>query len=86
MPQYVMIKQKVNIEGLDPDNIIEKMTEKYKDQPVDLLDGLKIDFENSWVHLRKSNTEPIMRVISEAPTEDEAVKLGQRFMDEVKNI
>ena len=86
MPQYVMIKQKVNIEGLDPDSIIEKMTDKYKDQPVDLLDGLKIDFENSWVHLRKSNTEPIMRVISEAPTEAEAVELGRRFMDEVKQI
>jgi phosphomannomutase len=86
MPQYVMVKQKVNIEGLYPDIIIEKMIEKYKDQPVDLLDGLKIDFQNSWVHLRKSNTEPIMRVISEAPTKEEAEQLAARFMKEIGEI
>ena len=84
LPQYVMIKQKVNIEGMDPDRVLQTMAEKYKDQPMDLLDGVKIDFENSWVHMRKSNTEPIVRVISEAPTEEEARALGERFMNEIK--
>jgi len=83
LPQYVMLKQKVNIEGLDPDDLLSKMIEKYKDQPVNLLDGVKIDFEDSWVHLRKSNTEPIIRVISEAPTKEQAEKLGKKFMDEL---
>lgn len=83
LPQYVMVKQKVNIEGLDPDELLAKMIDKYKDQPVNLLDGVKIDFEDSWVHLRKSNTEPIIRVISEAPTREKAEKLGKRFMDEL---
>ncbi len=84
LPQYVMIKQKVNIEGMDPDRVLQTMAEKYKDQPMDLLDGVKIDFENSWVHMRKSNTEPIVRVISEAPTGEEARTLGERFMNEIK--
>ncbi len=86
LPQYVMIKQKVNIEGMDPDRVLQVMAEKYKDRPIDLLDGVKIDFENSWVHMRKSNTEPIVRVISEAPTEEEALSLGKRFMDEIKAL
>jgi len=86
LPQYVMVKQKVNIEGLDPDQALQIMAERYKDQPINLLDGVKIDFEHSWVHLRKSNTEPIIRVISEAPTEKEAVDLGKKFMDEIKAL
>ena len=85
LPQYAMVKMKVNIEGLDPDRVLAAMTEKYKDMPIDTLDGVKIDFENSWVHLRKSNTEPIVRVIAESPTEDEAQALAQRFMDELKD-
>lgn len=86
LPQYVMIKQKVNIEDLDPDDLLAKMIDKYKDQPVNLLDGVKIDFEDSWVHLRKSNTEPIIRVISEAPTREQAQQLGKRFMEELLKL
>ncbi len=84
LPQYAMVKLKVNIEGRNPDAVLEAMAEKYKEMPIDLLDGVKIDFENSWVHLRKSNTEPIVRVISEAATEKEARELAERFMDEIK--
>lgn len=86
LPQYVMVKQKVNIEGLDPDQALQIMAEKYKDQPINLLDGVKIDFDDRWVHLRKSNTEPIIRVISEAPTEEEAAELGEKFMNEIKAL
>ena len=84
LPQYAMVKLKVNIEGHNPDAVLKAMAEKYKEMPLDLLDGVKIDFENSWVHLRKSNTEPIVRVISEAATEEEAQALAGRFMDEIK--
>jgi phosphomannomutase len=86
LPVYEMVKQKINIEGMDPDDVLEKMAQKYKDQPLDLLDGVKIDFDESWVHLRKSNTEPIVRVISEAPTAKEAEKLASRFMDEINSL
>ncbi|MEJ2543880.1 MAG: hypothetical protein P8Y99_07410 [Calditrichaceae bacterium] len=62
------------------------MAQRYKDHEVNLLDGVKIDIKNSWVHLRKSNTEPIVRIISEAPTAEEAEKLGQKFMAEIKSL
>ncbi|WP_456441665.1 phosphoglucosamine mutase [Caldithrix abyssi] len=83
LPQYEMVKKKVSIEGLNPDEIIERLIEKYKDQEINTLDGLKIDFDDCWVHLRKSNTEPIMRVIAEAPTLKEAEELADRFMKEI---
>ncbi len=86
LPHYEMGKQKVSVEGLDPDRILKEIAKKHSDLPQDHLDGVKIDFENSWVHLRKSNTEPIIRVISEAPNVEEAESLGKRFMDEIKSI
>ena len=84
LPQYHMIKQKVNIEGMDPDQVLQAMIEKYKNEPLNLLDGIKIDFADSWVHLRKSNTEPIVRIIAEAPTEEKALHLCQKFMAEIR--
>jgi len=86
MPQYKMVKEKVSIEGMDPDKVLATMAEKYKDENVNLLDGVKIDFDDSWVHLRKSNTEPIVRVMSEAATEEAAQKLANHFMQEIKQL
>lgn len=86
LPQYSMVKQKVDIAGMNPDQVLETIIEKYKDQEINLLDGVKIDFPESWVHLRKSNTEPIVRVIAEAPTGEEARELAQKFMDEIKAL
>lgn len=84
LPQYHMVKMKANLEGLEPDKVLAKMAEKYKEHPLNTLDGVKIDFEDSWVHLRKSNTEPIVRVIAEAPSEKEARELAERFMTELQ--
>lgn len=86
LPQYKMVKQKVSIEGMDPDKVLSTMAEKYKNEQVNLLDGVKIDFDDSWVHLRKSNTEPIVRVMSEAPTVEQAEKLADQFMAEIKSL
>ena len=58
--------------------------EQYADQEPNTIDGVKIDFEDGWVHLRKSNTEPIIRVYSEAGSEAEARRIGERFMKELK--
>jgi phosphomannomutase len=66
LPRYHMVKDKINIEGKNPDIIINKLIDQFADKKVDLLDGLKIDEENYWIHLRKSNTEPIIRIIAEA--------------------
>ena len=62
---------------------VEKVKEKYQAQKPNTLDGVKIDFEDSWVHLRKSNTEPIIRVYTEAPTQELADKLMNRFKEEL---
>mgnify|MGYP005840687543 FL=1 len=86
LPQYHMVKEKVNIEGIDPDKVLQAMIGKYKNETLNLLDGVKIDFNDSWVHLRKSNTEPIVRIIAEAPTEEKALQLCQKFMDEIRVI
>ena len=61
-----MVKEKINIEGKNPDQIIKKLIDKLSGKKINLLDGVKIDEEDYWVHLRKSNTEPIIRIIAEA--------------------
>jgi len=86
LPQYKIVKKKINIEGLNPDDLLQKMSEKHKDKKIDFLDGLKIDTENTWVHLRKSNTEPIIRVMSEAPTEKEAKDLANTYLKEIQSL
>ncbi|MBN2424253.1 MAG: phosphoglucosamine mutase [Calditrichaceae bacterium] len=86
LPAYEMVKQKVNLGNMNPDKVLEQIAQKYKNQPIDLLDGVKIDFDDTWVHLRKSNTEPIVRIISEAPLREEAEKLASRFMDEINSL
>ncbi len=84
LPQYKIVKSKINIEGLQPDKILEKIAKDHADQPINFLDGLKIDTDTTWIHLRKSNTEPIIRIMAEAPTEPEAQQLVQKYMAEIK--
>jgi phosphomannomutase len=86
LPQYHIVKEKITIEGKDPDKILELMAERHTDKEINFLDGLKIDAANTWVHLRKSNTEPIIRVMAEAPTEMEANKLVRQYFDELASL
>ena len=84
-PHYEMAKNRIDLkEGSNPDAILAKMKEKYQGDNVTTIDGVKIDFEDKWVHLRKSNTEPIIRVYSEAHTAKEAQDLGERFVKEIE--
>jgi phosphomannomutase len=86
-PKYEMSKNKIQLTPeIDVDSILLKMKEKYKNERVNDIDGVKIDFTNEWVHLRKSNTEPIIRVYSESGTENDAAKLAQRIIDEIHKI
>lgn len=86
-PHYEMAKNRIDLkEGSNPDTILAKMKEKYQGDNVTTIDGVKIDFEDKWVHLRKSNTEPIIRVYSEAHTAKEAQDLGERFVKEIESL
>ena len=83
-PAYFMAKNKIQLEpGMDVDALIREVRDKYQNERINEVDGLKIDFENSWVHLRKSNTEPIIRVYTEAHTPEAADELGNRFVAEM---
>ncbi|KKO92819.1 MULTISPECIES: phosphoglucosamine mutase [Sphingobacterium] len=87
LPQYFMSKNKITLTPeLDIDNLLAKMEEKYKHEDHSTIDGLKIDFENEWVHLRKSNTEPIIRIYSEGPTPEAAEQIAQRIISEIEEI
>jgi phosphomannomutase len=86
-PQYYMSKNKIELTpSLDVDAILESMTTKYQHEEISTIDGVKIDFPTEWVHLRKSNTEPIIRIYTEAPTQAAADALAFRIMDEIKAI
>ena len=85
-PDYVISKNKIELTPeIDVDALLEKIKEKYASEQVNDIDGVKIDFENSWVHLRKSNTEPIIRIYSEAHSAAEAEKLASKIMDDIKS-
>ncbi|TFG95553.1 MAG: phosphoglucosamine mutase [Calditrichales bacterium] len=86
LPRYRMVKSKINIEDKDPDKIIQQMIDRFSDKPTNLLDGLKIDGKDNWVHLRKSNTEPIIRIISEAPSEEKAQSLVKEYTDIIQSL
>ncbi|MDD3966099.1 MAG: phosphoglucosamine mutase [Candidatus Neomarinimicrobiota bacterium] len=86
LPQYRMAKKKIGIAGKDPDAILTALKLKFAAEDCNTVDGLKISFPESWVHMRKSNTEPILRVYSEAADSEAANALGERFLDEIKNI
>lgn len=86
-PAYVISKNKIQLqEGTDVDGILKKMEEKYQDTPHSTIDGLKLDFEDGWVHLRKSNTEPIIRVYSEAKDANEANKMASMIMNHIEGL
>ena len=87
LPAYYMAKQKVELTpDIDTDAILKKMKEKFSDQQVTDIDGVKIDFPDKWVHLRKSNTEPIIRVYSEAYSPEEAEEIGKQIIDLIRDL
>ena len=86
-PNYFMSKKKIQLTPeLDVDGLLVAMENKYSEENLTTIDGVKIDFSNSWVHLRKSNTEPIIRVYTEAPSQNEADSLADRIILEIKAI
>ncbi|MBY0244669.1 MAG: phosphoglucosamine mutase [Sphingobacteriaceae bacterium] len=86
-PNYHISKNKITLTPeMDIDDLLKKVENKYKKQPLSTIDGLKIEFDNTWVHLRKSNTEPIIRIYSEAANEAIAENLAQKIISDIKEI
>ena len=86
-PPYFIAKNRIDLTPeTDVDAILAKVKELYKDEEINDIDGVKIDFPDKWVHLRKSNTEPIIRVYSEASTMEAADEIGQKVMDVVYSL
>jgi phosphomannomutase len=86
-PSYFMSKNKIELTPqLDVDLILSKVAETYKGEELNTIDGVKIDFANEWVHLRKSNTEPIIRIYTESTSQQKADELAQRMIKELAHI
>ena len=86
-PQYTISKNKLALsDTTDIDLLLEKISKKYKNVKQNKIDGLKLEFENEWVHMRKSNTEPIIRIYAESENEKTAHNLGERFVKELKSL
>lgn len=86
LPQYYINKKKIELSGVNPDIIIDELRKKFRKEKINTEDGLKIDFEEYWIHLRKSNTEPIIRIITEAKSKKEAEEISDKFLREIKKI
>ena len=82
LPQFVIVKDKVNIKGIDAEDIIKKAVNLFNNAEKNTLDGIKFIWEDKWVHLRKSNTEPIIRIYAEAPDKNQALEL----IDKIKSL
>ena len=86
-PKYYMVKEKINLSSsINVDKILNQIAEKYKNEKIDLVDGVRIDFIDSWVQLRKSNTEPIIRIYSEAKSEEKSNNLISEIKTLIKEI
>lgn len=86
-PDYFISKNKIELTPqIDVDKILQAVKEKYHRQPVNTIDGVKIEFDKEWVHLRKSNTEPIIRIYSESQTNTTAENLARKIISDIKEI
>ena len=83
-PDYFISKNKITLDnGTDVKDIFKKIKDLYKHQPINAEDGLKIEFDNDWVHLRTSNTEPIIRIYAESNFETTADNIAKRLMQDI---
>jgi len=86
-PNYFISKNKITLtEGINVGDIFEKIKDKYKNQPINTEDGLKIEFDKDWVHLRTSNTEPIIRIYAESNFETTADNIAKRIMQDIQEL
>jgi len=83
-PKYVISKNKASLTpDIDVDDILKKIKDKYSKQPINTIDGIRIEFDDNWVHLRKSNTEPIIRIYAESETQSMADNLAKKILQDI---
>jgi phosphomannomutase len=86
-PDYTIAKKKIELTPeINIDLLIKQVKDKYNKQPINEVDGLKIEFDNEWVHLRKSNTEPIIRIYAESKSENTANSLAEKIISDMKQF
>jgi phosphomannomutase len=86
-PDYHISKNKIELtQGINVDEILSGIQEKYRKQPINTIDGVKIEFDKEWVHLRRSNTEPIIRIYSESESETTAENLAKKIILDIKDL
>jgi phosphomannomutase len=86
-PNYIISKNKIELTpDINVDHVLEEVKNKYKKQPINTVDGVKIEFDREWVHLRKSNTEPIIRIYAESDLEAKASTLARKIISDIKEI
>ena len=86
LPEYFIAKKKIELGNIKPDDIINSLIEKYKSEKINTEDGLRIDFADYWVHFRKSNTEPIIRIITEAKSKVKAEELSNKYLELINTL
>ncbi len=86
LPCYFIVKKKINLGKTNPDIIINKLVKHYGEEKSNTLDGLRLDFTSHWVHFRKSNTEPIIRIIVEAEDKNEAEVLAEKYLKDIQEL
>ena len=87
LPSYAMSKQRVEIsQGCNTRAVLDRLAAEFSEYTPTLIDGVKIDFADSWAHIRCSNTEPIIRIYTEAPTQEQADKLALDFVERIQSF
>ena len=86
LPRYEMVKDKINVQGYEPGDILKALAEKYASLSPNLEDGVKISWKDRWVHFRASNTEPIVRIFAEGSSQTVAASLVKEFKTEIQNL
>lgn len=86
LPNYFIAKKKIELTNVIPDEIIKQLIKTYSSEKINTEDGLRIDLDDHWVHFRKSNTEPIIRIITEAKEKAEAERLSEKYYEEIKKL
>ncbi len=86
LPNYFISKKKIDLKGVSPDEIIKILGSNYSKETINTEDGLRIDFADHWVHFRKSNTEPIVRIITESKKQNYSEELSKKYYDEINKL
>lgn len=86
LPEYFIVKKKIELKNVSPDEVINSLIFKYQNQHLNTDDGLRIDFGDHWVHMRKSNTEPIIRIIVEAKNKELAENFANKYLKEIEEL